>query len=139
MQEQQRPKRFYDKYGSEYAVLPEGFSISGGVVASRKNSNIQVAGRIDGNIEVSGVVNVLPGGYCNGSVSAGCIIVSGKIEGELHAREKIELRETAYVHGDVLSPHLAVAEGCQFNGSIHSGSCQRHDFVEKRVSKAKKG
>lgn len=133
MAEGQRPKRFYEKYGKEYAVLSEGFFLDGTLAADRPNANIRIGGVVEGDLAVSGVIHVLPTGVCRGSVKAPCIIVQGKVDGDLHAGEKIEFGDSAVINGDVTTPHLAVAAGCQFNGAIRSGACRRHDFTEKRL------
>ena len=137
--EEQRPKRFYEKYCEVYADLTEGLVVEGEIRGSGKRANIRLRGRVEGNIRVSGVVEVCEGALCRGTVEAACILASGQVDGGLHATEKIELRDTALINGDLDTPHLAVAAGCRFNGSVKSGSTRRHDFTERRRKPAGKG
>jgi cytoskeletal protein CcmA (bactofilin family) len=48
------------------------------------------------------------------------LVVAGHLEGEVHARRRVELLETARVVGTLRSPALAVAEG-----GILEGRCER--------------
>jgi cytoskeletal protein CcmA (bactofilin family) len=47
------------------------------------------------------------------------LIVGGELEGEIHARQRVELLNTARVVGTLRSPRLAVAEG-----GILEGRCE---------------
>ncbi len=50
--------------------------------------------------------------------SARQVIVFGKVDGKINARDKIELRKTGYVIGDLTSMGIAIEEGAYFKGSI---------------------
>ena len=127
-----RPKRFYEKYGKEYSEVTSGIIVRGDLAADTGGGNIRISGTVDGAVDIPGVFHILEDGHCKGDIKAACVIVSGTVDGELHAEEKIELRPTAVVNGDIRSPHLAVAEGAAFNGSIKSGGCKQHTFKERR-------
>lgn len=128
----ERPRRFYEKYGKEYAEVTSGIVVRGDLCVDPEGKNVRIGGIVEGSVSIPGVFQILEGGRCTGDVKAACVIVSGIVDGELHAEEKIELRQTAIVNGDIQSPHLAVAEGASFNGSIRSGECNMHSFKEQR-------
>ena len=43
----------------------------------------------------------------------------GKVAGNVHGTERVEIQATGVVEGDVSAPRLVVAEGAVLNGSIH--------------------
>ncbi|MFQ5903861.1 MAG: polymer-forming cytoskeletal protein, partial [Candidatus Binatia bacterium] len=49
-------------------------------------------------------------------VQAGIAIVSGQITGNIIARERVELRSTARIFGDIVTPVLVLEEGVVFDG-----------------------
>lgn len=57
-------------------------------------------------------------GALNGEVSAGRIIVGGKVEGSLRAQEIVEIKDTGKVQGEIFANKFTVMEGGEFNGKI---------------------
>jgi cytoskeletal protein CcmA (bactofilin family) len=51
----------------------------------------------------------------------GVCVIHGVVNGNLNARSKVEVRRTARVHGDMMTPMLLVEEGSVFNGVIKMG------------------
>ena len=49
------------------------------------------------------------------------LIVGGELEGEIHARKRVELLHTARVVGSLRCPRLAVAEGGILEGRCEAG------------------
>jgi cytoskeletal protein CcmA (bactofilin family) len=45
--------------------------------------------------------------------------VIGKVSGNVHGTERVEIQATGVVEGDVSAARLIVAEGAVLNGSIH--------------------
>ena len=43
----------------------------------------------------------------------------GRVTGNVHGTERVEIQATGVVEGDVSAPRLVVAEGAVLNGSIH--------------------
>jgi len=46
------------------------------------------------------------------------VIVHGSVNGKISAREKIEIRKTGNVVGDLVSAGVAIEDGAYFMGSI---------------------
>jgi len=51
-------------------------------------------------------------------VTAKSIVVVGRVAGNIHGIEKVEIQGTGIVDGDVAAPKLIVAEGAVVNGAI---------------------
>jgi cytoskeletal protein CcmA (bactofilin family) len=49
-------------------------------------------------------------------VRVGVAIVSGQISGHVTAQERVELKKTARIFGDILTPVLSLEEGVVFDG-----------------------
>ena len=49
-------------------------------------------------------------------VQVGVAIISGQISGHVTAREYVEIKGTARIIGDIVSPVLVLEEGVIFNG-----------------------
>ena len=85
----------------------------------RAQEDVAIAGRVEGTIHVVGYsVTVQSGGHVTADIHARQIIVAGTVAGSLKADERIQLRETAQVEGDLSAPRVAIADGAQVNGLI---------------------
>ncbi len=49
-------------------------------------------------------------------VQVGVAIISGQISGQVSARERVEIKRTAQINGDILTPILELEKGVAFNG-----------------------
>ena len=54
-------------------------------------------------------------------VESGAIIVEGEVKGNLTANERIELKQTARLEGDLRATKLTVEEGAVFSGHVTVG------------------
>jgi cytoskeletal protein CcmA (bactofilin family) len=85
----------------------------------RAQEDVAIAGRVEGSVHVAGhTVSVQPGGHVAADINARQIIVSGRVTGLLIADERIELRETANVEGDLSAPRIVIADGAEVHGRI---------------------
>ena len=53
-----------------------------------------------------------------GEIKAKTIIIGGKVEGNVHAQELVEIKSKGKVFGDIFTPQLAVIEGAELNGKV---------------------
>ena len=125
-------RRLEDEADSFEALVGTGITLDG-TLSGRKNAGI--AGYLKGEIDIKGLVWVLPGGRIQGKVNAGGVIIEGEIKGEIRASDKIEVRSSGRLTGDVSSSRIAIAEGAFFEGQVKRRT--EHDrplrFVEKRA------
>jgi cytoskeletal protein CcmA (bactofilin family) len=52
-------------------------------------------------------------------VNAKSLVIVGRVTGNVHGSERVEIQATGIVEGDVNAPRLVVAEGAVINGAIH--------------------
>jgi cytoskeletal protein CcmA (bactofilin family) len=73
-------------------------------------------GKFRGELFSSDTLLVGETGQAEAEVQVGVAIVSGQITGNIIARERVELRSTARIYGDIVTPVLVLEEGVVFDG-----------------------
>ncbi len=72
-----------------------------------------------GEIRCQGLVVVAEQGELEAEIHAKVVSISGKVKGSVHASERLEIKETGIVLGDVFTPCLTVEPGGYFDGQCH--------------------
>ena len=105
-------------------------SLSGG-------ESFVIRGKVRGDSVVNGVVVITETGSWNGSLRAETIVVAGKVDGVVEAKEKLEILSTAKIKGRISSPVIAIATGAVHEGEIQMQEETRiTEFSEKRTISA---
>jgi len=78
---------------------------------------IKVDGRINGNIETDWII-LGDKSYLKGNIVASGIVIAGYVEGNITAREVIEIKRTGQVKGDLATSKLVVIEGGFVDGKV---------------------
>jgi cytoskeletal protein CcmA (bactofilin family) len=82
--------------------------------------------RIDGNFsgEISSDDTLIVGeaGQIHAKIRSVRIVISGYVEGDIVATERVVLHKTAVVKGDIQTPSLVMEEGAQLDGAVRMGS-----------------
>src|SRR6267378_2217446 len=100
----------------ELASIGKSIIINGELSGSE---DLTIEGRVDGKIELRDhVLTVGSNGKIKAAVSAKAIVVLGHVQGNLNATEKVDIKESGSVEGDIVSPRVAIADGSHFKGSI---------------------
>lgn len=86
------------------------------------DSTARILGTFEGKIVAKGEVQIGEGAACKASVEGINVIVDGLIEGDVLARERVQLNNKARVIGDVVANTLVVAEGASFVGNVRVGA-----------------
>ncbi|MCH6546387.1 MAG: polymer-forming cytoskeletal protein [Deltaproteobacteria bacterium] len=75
-----------------------------------------VNGKFQGELISSGTVIVGETGVLQADLRVGTVILAGQISGHITASERVELRQTARILGDIATPVLVLEEGVIFDG-----------------------
>ncbi len=94
-------------------MIGEGTVLEGTLRAS---GDVRISGRIVGKLEVNGKAIVAQEGLIEGELLADNADIAGTIDGEIKVAERIILKNTARVEGDVIAGRLVVEEGAVFAG-----------------------
>jgi cytoskeletal protein CcmA (bactofilin family) len=83
--------------------------------------DLEIAGRIEGEVTCSGDVLVDTSGLVGASISARRIVVRGAVKGDLTAEDAVILEAGARVVGDLKAPRIAIAPGGLVRGHVQTG------------------
>jgi cytoskeletal protein CcmA (bactofilin family) len=98
----------------------------------RSKGSIRIDGKIEGGVSADGVI-VGEQGEIQGDVSARSVVVGGKVTGNIHATESLELLAKSQVFGDLHAPQLVISEGAVFEGSCLMAS-EKTKIIEVNVN-----
>ena len=73
-------------------------------------------GKLDGEIQTEGVLTLGDSAVINGNINAQSVIVRGKVNGNINAREKVEIKTKAELFGDIRAAKLVIEEGVTYVG-----------------------
>lgn len=73
-------------------------------------------GHFRGELLASDTLLLGEGGEVEAAVEVGIAIISGKVRGNITARERVELRGTARIFGNIITPVLVLEEGVVIDG-----------------------
>ena len=95
--------------GSSLVVKGE---ISGG-------EDLQVDGRVEGPISLqSQRLTVGHTAHLNSEILAREVVIYGKVEGNLRARDRVEIKKDGSVIGDITTARISIEDGAYFKGRI---------------------
>ena len=105
--------------GSEPVLLEAGTRFDG-LLSFR--GTVRLEGLVVGTVVAWGTLVIGRGGQLRGRVEADEIVLEGDCEGELRARDRVELRPGARVSGRIVAPRISVLDGSVFDGEWHVGA-----------------
>ena len=103
---------------AEAVVMDLGSSmiIKGELSASE---DLTLSGRMEGRISVPAhTLTIGPHADIKAEIAGKAVIIMGAITGNITAEERVDIRATGAVTGDIVSPRLAVAEGGCLRGKV---------------------
>ena len=108
-----------DRKSPDYGLIGQGIKVSGDINFA---DQLQVEGNVVGKITSPGGTLVIgETGELEAQIDVGICVIHGSLYGDLIAKNRVEIRKTGKVHGDVVTPVLLVEEGAVFNGAIKMG------------------
>ncbi len=123
-------RRMRDQSSGKATLINEGCKISGEISG---DGDFIVNGEVAGDCNINGTVTLARNGFWQGSILADNVIVAGQIEGDITARQKVEITNSARISGTVSGEAIAVAEGAVVEGAMKTtGQSQLIEFKEKR-------
>ena len=98
----------------------------------RSKGSVRIDGKIEGGVSAEGVI-LGEQGEVQGDISARTVVIGGKVTGNVHATESLELLTKSQVFGDLHAPQLVIAEGAVFEGSCLMAS-EKAKVIEVNVN-----
>jgi cytoskeletal protein CcmA (bactofilin family) len=98
------------------AVIGPSIEIDGKL---KGDEDLVVEGSVKGTVMLKQhTLTVGSHGRLEAEVYAHSILVDGTVQGDLYASERISIRKSARVEGNILSPRISLEDGAKFRGSI---------------------
>lgn len=96
------------------------------------SGDLELHGRLEGSIESdNGLLTIGETALVKAEIKAQDLMVYGKVQGDIMATGRIELRGKAQVYGDIRAGRLLIEEGVTFVGrseSLHAKTEEKPDF-----------
>ena len=95
----------------------------------RTPGDIQIDGKVVGEITASQNISIGATGEVDGNVNARNVAIGGKIKGTIVAQEKLTFQGKAIVRGDIRAAKLVIDEGALFDGNCTMGEAKQMPSV----------
>jgi cytoskeletal protein CcmA (bactofilin family) len=73
-------------------------------------------GKLDGEINSDSTLHLGDNAVIKGNINVNSVVVRGKVNGNVTAREKIDIKTKTELFGDIRAPKLVIEEGVTFVG-----------------------
>ena len=89
----------------------------------------RIDGVVDGEIQCHGTLTIGEGAEVRAKISGEVVVIRGKVEGNVTAKEKVELLAPARLIGNVSAPRLLISEGVVLDGDCSMGVAKKNSGV----------
>lgn len=101
---------------SDIAHIGKSVVIKGELSGSE---DLYLDGEVEGSIELRDhSLTVGPNGRVRANINANEVVVHGRIDGNISATGKVELRKSAVLAGDIVTQRIVIEDGAFFKGGI---------------------
>ena len=84
------------------------------------SEDLYIDGQVEGAIDPKGNrLTIGPNGRVKANVKACAVVVQGKLEGNIQVSDRVELKQSAIVTGDIATQRISIDEGAYFKGSVN--------------------
>ena len=109
----------------QYTFLGKGVDFKG---KASFDGTVLIDGHFEGEITTGDTLIIGESAVIEGSITAGVIVSSGKVEGNIIASKKVQLLNRAVLIGDVRAPSFSMEEGVIFQGLCDMGISRLEDL-----------
>jgi cytoskeletal protein CcmA (bactofilin family) len=113
------------------ACLYRGSRVSGQLTF---HGTTRIDGNVDGEILCHGRLTIGEGAEIRAKVSGDVVVIHGQVEGDVTAREKVELGAPARLLGNIDTPRLVVEEGVFIDGRCAMGGARKKREISLPLS-----
>ena len=121
--------RARDRRADVGAYIDEGSEIEGTYTFS---GTVMLNGKFKGDIRSTDTLIVGEKGVVNARITAGVVLIHGEVVGNVLATERVELRGSARVFGELEAPVVVMEEGVLFEGSCRMTKARPEGTREAR-------
>jgi cytoskeletal protein CcmA (bactofilin family) len=101
---------------SEVATIGKSVVVKGELSGSE---DLIVDGEVEGSITLRGQsLTVGPNGRVRANIEARNVILHGRVDGNIKATDRVDLRKSASLSGDISTARISIEDGAFFKGGI---------------------
>ncbi len=100
-------------------LIGTGTTVSGDV---KSNGDLRIDGTVIGNITSASKVIIGSSGNVEGDINCNQADITGKVSGNIRAKEMLQLKGDCVVTGNLYAGKLQVEPSATFNGQCHMGA-----------------
>ncbi|HZD30840.1 MAG TPA: polymer-forming cytoskeletal protein [Candidatus Angelobacter sp.] len=83
------------------------------------SEDLYVDGEVEGSVSLKGQsLTIGPNGRVRANLEARNVIVHGRVDGNIVASDRVDLRKSASLTGDISTARVAIEDGAYFKGTI---------------------
>ena len=98
-----------------------------------------IYGQVKGNVNCDGLITTMKNSIVSGSIITNFADISGKVDGNIEAKNKVSLSSTASLSGDLLASIIVIEEGAMFNGLCKMNSESEEKLQNSKVANLNEG
>ncbi len=103
---------------AEKTILGPTLEIEGEIEGSE---DLVIQGKVNGRIVSKKGLTIDETGDVNATVTTEGLSVSGRLNGNVEASDKVEIRREGTMIGDIKAPRVVIADGAKFKGRVEMG------------------
>jgi len=105
-----------ETYRADVAHIGKSVIIKGELSGSE---DLYLDGEVEGNIDLRNHnLTIGPNGRVRANVHAKDVIIHGKVDGNITGVDKVELKKSALLNGDINTQRIVIEDGAFFKGAI---------------------
>jgi cytoskeletal protein CcmA (bactofilin family) len=105
--------------GRTNSYLGPGLHIKGEIVG---NEDVKLDCKVEGLVSIGGFrLTVGQSAHLNGDIVAREAMISGEVNGDIRAADRIEIMKSASIVGDLTTAKIMIEEGAYFKGCVEIG------------------
>lgn len=110
------PKSSFVEGGRPAAVIGPKIRFKGEIVGEE---DLLIEGEVEGTIDLKGFnLTVGPQGVVKANLLAETIVIEGTVEGDVYGEERISIKSSSDVSGNLVGNTVTLENGAKFNGSV---------------------
>jgi len=103
-------------------IIGAAVLIKGEIVSQE---DLRLEGEAEGRLQIDGRLTVGQKGKAHADISAREVVMSGVVEGNIQASDRVELRKSAIVTGDITTQRIAIEEGASLKGKVDTHRAEK--------------
>jgi cytoskeletal protein CcmA (bactofilin family) len=106
-----------DTARAEITIIGTSIVIKGELLCGE---DLYIDGQVEGTIDPKGNrLTIGPNGRVKANVNASAVVVQGKLDGSIQASDRVDLKQSAVVTGDIATQRISIDDGAYFKGRVN--------------------